>query len=634
MIRFRKIKAENLFSFERLELDYRPGVILVKGINHDSELADSNFSGKTNAVVESLLWTLYGIPSKSQSPYGSSMSFFRQESVIRAGEDSCTSSVEFEKSGNVYQIIRSRGRSSGGSLKLYENGRDITCTSQSDTQKLINSIIPSCRLFSQSCVYAQSGRRFSVLRDSERKEILDDLFDFHILNRAREESSRLLQSSLSESKTIDTTIDYLSENVNSAVGRVVGIYDSAVENEIYEYLDNLSRVRERISEYHDSISSELIYRIGSLMRNIEKAEDAVSSFISLPDKKYVDILESVISSDHLSTVINTLDQVLEIVFSRIRHHQLMVNLASTGESFVCEVCGSVVDPGRNDIGSCASDIEYLSEIAEHIADVIGELVDVERLIYDIRQNYHDTVADTQDVLASLNIEDTLSVIRNLYNSYQVVEDQYDLDNSFNTGSLISFAGLCCDLEKTARKLIQKMSEKRKISQKIDSYKKLVEAFGNRGVKSLILDAVVPRMNAILDEYVNMLFGGRIKASFYSWFESSSGKVRDELIFDVVSEDGQGYFMCSGGQRARIDICVALMFYTLLGESGRGSNIFLADEPWENVDRPGIESIMNLMRKISRERECCIYVISHVEGIESLFDSVITVERKNGVSFIS
>jgi len=169
-----------------------------------------------------------------------------------------------------------------------------------------------------------------------------------------------------------------------------------------------------------------------------------------------------------------------------------------------------------------------------------------------------------------------------------------------------------------------------LDKKMDDLEFWETGFGNKGIKSLMLDNVLPILNAEANKYIHHLMDD-IEIEFDTETETKGGETRDNFEVRVRSGDSHGYHLASGGERRRIDFCISLALQSLLASTGSKSNIFILDEPFESVDESGIGELVDLLREYSRKQGVAVYCISHLSNLKPLFDDVVTVRRQNGVS---
>lgn len=70
---------------------------------------------------------------------------------------------------------------------------------------------------------------------------------------------------------------------------------------------------------------------------------------------------------------------------------------------------------------------------------------------------------------------------------------------------------------------------------------------------------------------------------------------------------------SGGEQQRVAIARALM---------KNPEIILADEPTANLDSAGGKNVINILKKLSKEKGITVFVINHEKAFEKYFDRII------------
>ncbi len=74
---------------------------------------------------------------------------------------------------------------------------------------------------------------------------------------------------------------------------------------------------------------------------------------------------------------------------------------------------------------------------------------------------------------------------------------------------------------------------------------------------------------------------------------------------------------SGGEQQRVAIARAL---------ATGSKYILADEPTGNLDEDNAEAIVDILKKLSRDSNCCVIVVTHSDYIRQQADISCTLSR--------
>ena len=167
-------------------------------------------------------------------------------------------------------------------------------------------------------------------------------------------------------------------------------------------------------------------------------------------------------------------------------------------------------------------------------------------------------------------------------------------------------------------------------QKLDDLQFLDKAFGRKGIRSLVIDSIIPHLNRVANEYIGQVMDG-VEIEFSTRTYTALTKPQEVLDLKIIGGGGEGYHLGSGGERRRVDFCVALALQSLLSSMGGQCNLFILDEPFESVDSTGVEQLLELLRDYSRENKTAVYCVTHLPSLKPLFDQSITIQKKHGVS---
>ena len=167
----------------------------------------------------------------------------------------------------------------------------------------------------------------------------------------------------------------------------------------------------------------------------------------------------------------------------------------------------------------------------------------------------------------------------------------------------------------------------------DRYRFWVEGFGNAGIKSHLLDHVVPILNKRAQKYAQTLMEG-VDVSFSAQKKLKSGELRDKFDITVSNSHGaDGYLGNSGGEKRKIDIIVARTLQSL--EEDRSSmtcNLSWWDEVFESLEETSCEAVMTMLREEATHRPA-VFVISHLDWLKPHFTRILRVIKSGGFSRI-
>ena len=176
------------------------------------------------------------------------------------------------------------------------------------------------------------------------------------------------------------------------------------------------------------------------------------------------------------------------------------------------------------------------------------------------------------------------------------------------------------------------SEIEQKSEEINYVKFWVNGFSRKGIRSFMLDKVVPYINERLNHYLTILTDGGIIARFNTVKQLSSGEYREDFNLKIKNKKASDtYEGNSGGERRRVDLAVALAFNDFIASrSGKRFNILLLDEVFEGVDAEGLYYVIKVLEDLAR-RKSSVFVITHRDELKSYFNDEIVLQRKDGMS---
>lgn len=154
----------------------------------------------------------------------------------------------------------------------------------------------------------------------------------------------------------------------------------------------------------------------------------------------------------------------------------------------------------------------------------------------------------------------------------------------------------------------------------------VEGFGNKGLKSFLLDNIIPHLTQYAQLFIDRLTGNSIAIKFSTVSDTGNDK------FGVSAFNQEGADVYSGnssGEKRRIDLAVMLALF-MLANTRVKLNIMLLDEVLDTLDAAGIDIVVEILEEMAKKRKLTIFVTSHTELADRLHESI-TVVKRNGVS---
>ena len=150
-----------------------------------------------------------------------------------------------------------------------------------------------------------------------------------------------------------------------------------------------------------------------------------------------------------------------------------------------------------------------------------------------------------------------------------------------------------------------------------------EAFGDNGIRKIVVDEIIPALNSRLEYWLQVLIDNKLEIKFDDSL--------NETIVKYPNNDKQLiYSVLSNGQKRRINLAVNQAFaHMMMLSHGISPNIIFLDEVTTNIDQIGVQGIYNMICELSKEKK--VFVTTHDSDLLSLLYGceTISLEMKNG-----
>ena len=144
---------------------------------------------------------------------------------------------------------------------------------------------------------------------------------------------------------------------------------------------------------------------------------------------------------------------------------------------------------------------------------------------------------------------------------------------------------------------------------------------DNGAKAEIIKTYIPIINSLVNKYLqkmNLFVKFELDENFN---ETLKSRLRDEFTYESFSM----------GERMRISLALLFAWRELTKiRTGVSSNLLFFDEILEILDEDGFNVLLGL---ISDEPKTNCFVISHKNGLDILFDDIMTVQKVKGFTQI-
>ena len=167
------------------------------------------------------------------------------------------------------------------------------------------------------------------------------------------------------------------------------------------------------------------------------------------------------------------------------------------------------------------------------------------------------------------------------------------------------------------------------------YKSLSEAFGRNGIQALMIENLLPQLEATTNQILGRLSNYQLHVRFVT---QRTGRDKKKMIdtLNILIADAKGtrpYETYSGGEAFRVNFSVRLAIARLLAlRSGTALQMLIVDEGFGTQDRAGCERLIAAIEAIAPDF-ACILTITHMPHFREAFQTRIDVYKDGEGSHI-
>jgi exonuclease SbcC len=167
------------------------------------------------------------------------------------------------------------------------------------------------------------------------------------------------------------------------------------------------------------------------------------------------------------------------------------------------------------------------------------------------------------------------------------------------------------------------------------YKSLSEAFGRNGIQALMIENLLPQLEATTNQILGRLSNYQLHVRFVT---QRTGRDKKKMIdtLNILIADARGtrpYETYSGGEAFRVNFAIRLAIARLLAlRSGTALQMLIVDEGFGTQDRAGCERLIAAIEAIAPDF-ACILTITHMPHFREAFQTRIDVYKDNNGSHI-
>ena len=547
---------------------------LVLGENLDQGGDDSgsrNGTGKTT-IINALSYALYG----------KALTNIRANNLInKTNSKGMLVTLQFEKNNNEYRIERGRGPNF---FKFYVNNQEsLIDESQGDsrqTQDDVNTLLGmSHDMFKHIVALNTYTEPFLSMRTNDQRAIIEQLLGITILS----EKADTLKDQVRQTKEAITSETLKIEAIQTANSKIETTISSLQSNQkawLSKRTSDTMRLQEAINELeHLDIDSEL--EAHEKLQNWNEHNNAILAL-----RKELSTLEpALVRADKSVEKVNK--YILEIEYA------------------TCYTCGQELHADKKEEISLRKSKE-LEDALAYQTEITGKVKDVTVALQEIGDingkptTYYETAKDAYEHRQNVDS------LKQAWESKKDEEDPYqkqidELNNSAIQEINWNIVNELTDFKEHQEFLLKLLTNK-------DSF-----------IRKKIIDQNLAYLNNRLTYYLDKL-GLPHQVLFQNDLNVEITQLGQDLDFDNLSR----------GERNRLILGLSFAFRDVWESLYQGVNLLFIDELIDSgMDTAGVENSLGVLKKMAREREKNIYLISHKDELIGRVNHVLRVVKENG-----
>jgi DNA repair exonuclease SbcCD ATPase subunit len=586
MFKLKNLTVKNFMSVgnqtQAVDFD-KEHLTLVLGSNLDlggDDTGSRNGTGKTT-MINALSYALYG----------QALTNIKKENLInKINSKGMLVTVEFEKSGNKYRIERGR---KPNVLKLFVNDNQLKSSESEDesqgdsreTQKAIEDMLEmSHTMFKHLVALNTYTEPFLSMRAADQREIIEQLLGITLLSTKAE----ALKIQVKETKDAITAEEFRIAGVKTANDNVQKSIDSlqlkssAWDNKYQQELENLGRAILQL----ESVDIEAELQAHTTLKVWNDNNNKIKDL-----NKQLATLET--ASNQASKTVNKYVKELESLANK-----------------TCHACEQALHDHKHEEMTATAQAN-LDDAQQYATKVLNDWKKVKDEIASIGSldrpptTFYDTEAEALGHKNNLdNLEKTLVAKADEKNPY--AEQIEELKNT-------AIQSIDWESINTLTKYKDHQEFLHKLLTNKDSF-----------IRKKIIDQNLTYLNKRLTYYIDKL-GLPHQVIFQNDLTVQITQLGQDLDFDNLSR----------GERNRLILSMSFAFRDVWEGLYQSINLLFIDELVDaGMDSAGVESALAVLKKMARERNKNIYLISHKDELVGRVNNVLRVIKENGFTSYS
>lgn len=597
-----KVHAVNFMCFEDVTYDLSlPGVTTVEGIIENKPGCTSNGAGKTG-LLEALTWAIYDRCIRPD---------YNGDDVIR--DDStggCFVEVDIVGGEQPLKVIHYRGhpdKEKRNKIFLFVDGHDVTAGTNEETKlAIVRQLGMDYTGFTNRAAFCARTdvKKFFTATDSERKAVLDNLLGLQLYADAERVTRIMLRGVLEESEKEGAEADRLNVLIGEKQALLARFGDKERMDEARIAVQGQKVIYRRVEKQVVAAKEE--YDAALQQSTLHKAahEGKVAGY----QKALVEFRKSdIVSQSAIHQLLKDAGQADGERIAAEKHKAALAKLSGAE----CPLCEQVIKPAHvkavaakaekemSSLGCKADALVMEAEMKRNLLPLPPSPPDMQAL-NDARQ----ATASAQSALA--NLEKRLQTIGA---GVKLAEQEYD--------DAVSRVELTeTEVQEMENAVHAHALAKQNLAGQIGDLAFWADGFGNKGLKSFLIEAEIPAINQAATGYVRQLCGegAVVRLSPTKTLKSKKDAVREEITVEgMIPGCTRSYKGASTGQKTRMDLALILGMRDT--RSAGGLNQLFVDELFDGLDSAGIPRAAAMLEELAETMP--VLLVSHDDRLRDI-----------------
>lgn len=485
---------------------------------------------------------------------------------------------------DIYIIERTFSPSS---LSVWKNGEQIDRAGKKDIQSIIDTEIlkgmPYHIFTNLMTLSLNGGKSFISMTPSDKREIIDKIFSLEIINKIYEYIKRDKKE--------------LGNAINMANGQIYSL-----ENNIKMSEQKFNELKQNTNKSNKDKIEEYKAEIVNYDERIQKAINLYNEQIQLKtksDETYQNILNGINAAN------------IDLTKAKIEVNNIE-NKIHLFEQNKCPTCGTPFtgdsfDKFREELHNELDSALQILDNAQKIYDgFISYKVEAEKAVKYYSENINKII--NKKVELEKGKQNYISALNILHN------------NIINTEECSAIKQIIDETKKTKKEVekdIKVSNNKMNILEIMD------KLYSSDGIKRIMMKDNLPLLNADIAKTLQ-----DIHFPYQLEFDDNFDPHIKHMGEEVKPQN------LSTGEHKKIDAAVVCALLIFLKRRYPQINLICLDETVSSLDYESSSNIISKLKEIAKEMNIHIFIVSHTQLNESLFNKKITVIKNSGFSEIT